>query len=143
VCGNEISRTTSLLIAPSSKIKKEDMNPKGLERKKQTPFVCGRCGTRFPVSVNRKRYAVVPVSQLRELHSKLDRSQSEGTRLSGKIANLGEEKKEMKDLLKVTKEESDIRQLESKLSSLESHVSHLKRDKEELEQKITEMSARE
>lgn len=121
---------------------KKEKNLSAFEKKKQTPYACGRCGTRFPVNVERRRYAIVPLAQLRDLQNKLGRSRNEQVKLSGKIANLEDDKKKMKQVLKSSKEEADIKQLENKLNSIEGHVSHLKRDKEELEQRITELSTR-
>jgi septal ring factor EnvC (AmiA/AmiB activator) len=143
VCGNQISgsRTVSLFIAPSSAIKKGDLTPSAFERKKQTALVCGRCGTRFPVSVNRRRYAVVPITQLKNIQTRLARFKNEQIKLNRKIASLDEDKKKMKMHLKSSKEEADIEQLESKLNLLETHVSHLKKDKGALEQRITDLSA--
>ncbi len=143
VCENQISgsRTVSLFIAPSSVLKKKDLTPSAFERKKQTALICGRCGTRFPVSVNRRRYAVVPISELKNIRTSLARFKNEQVRLNRKIANLDEDKKKMKMLLKTSREVADINQLESKLSLLETHVSHLKKDRGELEQRITDLSA--
>jgi predicted RNase H-like nuclease (RuvC/YqgF family) len=140
VCGNVVSRKTSLFIVQSPNV--DELTDSALEKKKQTPYACARCGTRFPVNVERRRYVAVSLGELKKFKSKLRRYEKEQALLKGKIARLDEDKKRMKSLLKSSKEEAAVRELENELSSLEGHVSHLKKDKEELEQRVTELSAR-
>jgi septal ring factor EnvC (AmiA/AmiB activator) len=136
------SKTSALFLVPPSVVKDEEWSPGSLERKKQTPYSCAKCGTRFPVRFGKRRYAIVPLGELKYHSTRLNRFKNDQARLNGKIASLAEEREKMKSQLKSAKEEADIKQLESKLSSLESHVTHLKRDKEDLEQRMTELAAR-
>ncbi len=111
--------------------------------KKLGNYSCSKCGSRFPAitnSGNRRPHRVGVTTQLRDLQTGIRRLKENQKKLSGKIVTINNEKKKLQTTLKNSKQTADMKELENKLSYLERHVLHLKKDKEELEQRISELA---
>lgn len=74
------------------------------------------------------------------MQSEIKRLGETGDKLSAKLEQANEAKKQSEANLKTSIEEADIRRLEDRIGDLQTHVAHLKRDKEELEEKIASLS---
>ena len=83
---------------------------------------------------------MVPIKQLRDMQNEIKRLEENGEKLSAKLDQANEEKKQSDATLKTKIDEVDIRRLEDKIAYLQSHAEHLKRDKGELEEKIVSLS---
>ena len=61
-------------------------------------------------------------------------------KLSTKLDQANEAKKESEGLLKRSIDEAELKKLEDRLAYLQAHVTHLKKDKEELQEKISALA---
>lgn len=146
VCKSSVkgpSKTVSVFVASSSptgsSTKGGNRSDSFVERK-MGMYVCDKCLTRFPIVLDRRHYVMVPVKQLRDMQGDLKRLGDSQERLSAKLEQENESRRQTEALMRRSIDEVELKKLEDRLDYLQSHVSHLKKDKEELEQKIAELA---
>src|SRR5579883_361984 len=125
-CGSRVSSTPTRTF--SILVESERAGESGFTAKKLATYQCTKCNTKFPVAVDRQHYLVVPADVIKRMQNEM---------FSDSLKELARGQQELKAALKAATEESEIRDLENKLRGLERHVEHLRRDKIELEQKLS------
>lgn len=148
ICGNSIKttpNTVTVFIGSSnsnSSIAKKlsSASPSDFVERKMGMYACDKCLTRFPVVLDRRHYVMVPIKQLRDMQSDIKRLTDGQEKLSTKLDQANEAKKESEGLLKRSIDEAELKKLEDRLAYLQAHVTHLKKDKEELQEKISALA---
>jgi predicted nuclease with TOPRIM domain len=100
-------------------------------------YQCSKCNTKFPIIVSRQKYLVVAEDQLRKIQGDLKDLKSTNQELEHKINGLIKDQEELQETLKQTERESQLKQLEVKVTALEVQVSYLRKEKGELEEKVS------
>jgi septal ring factor EnvC (AmiA/AmiB activator) len=141
VCGSSSSKKqTKIAISLETNERKsgKDGTPLHLEK---VAFLCDKCLSRFPIVLERRNYAIVPLKELKEIRDDLKRLDDAKTKSTEKLEKANKALKEMEGELKDSVRDSEIRKLEDRLTYLQNNVAHLKKDKEELEEKIASAAA--
>ncbi len=134
-CGSRVSSTPTRTF--SILVESERAGESGFTAKKLATYQCTKCNTKFPVAVDRQHYLVVPADVIKRMQNEMRVLQMHNEMFSDSLKELARGQQELKAALKAATEESEIRDLENKLRGLERHVEHLRRDKIELEQKLS------
>jgi len=100
-------------------------------------YQCSKCNTKFPIIVSRQKYLVVAEDQLRKIQSDLKDLKATNQTLEQKVNGLVKDQEELQETLKRKDKESQVKQLEVKLTALEGQVSYLRKEKGELEEKVS------
>jgi len=95
-------------------------------------YTCSKCGTKFPTVISRQRYLIVAEEQLNSI-------QEEIVSLKKGNDQLQTQQRELESILDKTAKENEVRKLEIKLAELEAFVSFLRKEKGELEQKVSKL----
>src|SRR5579884_3990258 len=130
-CGSRVSSTPTRTF--SILVESERAGESGFTAKKLATYQC----TKFTVAVDRQHYLVVPADVIKRMQNEMRVLQMHNEMFSDSLKELARGQQELKAALKAATEESEIRDLENKLRGLERHVEHLRRDKIELEQKLS------
>jgi predicted nucleic acid-binding Zn-ribbon protein len=110
---------------------------RGLTQRKVGMYQCSKCNTKFPIIVSRQKYLVVAEDQLRKIQRDLKDLKSTNEELERKVDGLVKEQEELQETLRRKETESLVKQLEVKLNALEGQVSYLRKEKGELEEKVS------
>ncbi|MDA4112660.1 MAG: hypothetical protein OK474_01275 [Thaumarchaeota archaeon] len=110
---------------------------RGLTQRKVGMYQCSKCNTKFPIIVSRQKYLVVAEDQLRKIQRDLKDLKSTNEELEHKVDRLVKEQEELQETLRRKETESLVKQLEVKLNALEGQVSYLRKEKGELEEKVS------
>jgi DNA repair exonuclease SbcCD ATPase subunit len=110
---------------------------RGLTQRKVGMYQCSKCNTKFPIIVSRQKYLVVAEDQLRKIQSDLNDLKSTNQGLELKINALTKDQEQLQETLKQTERESQLKQLEVKVDALEGQVSYLRKEKGELEERVS------
>ena len=110
---------------------------RGLTQRKVGMYQCSKCNTKFPIIVSRQKYLVVAEDQLRKIQSDLKDLKATNQTLEQKVNGLVKDQEELQETLKRKDKESQVKQLEVKLTALEGQVSYLRKEKGELEEKVS------
>ncbi|MDV3278342.1 MAG: hypothetical protein LYZ69_07740 [Nitrososphaerales archaeon] len=132
-CGNkEVSpyKSFSIIVEPSK-------GEHGMVERKVGMFSCSKCGMKFPTVISRQRYLVVAAEQLHQLQEELGNVKKGNEELEGKLQIMAREHRELQARLERMAKDSEVSKLETKLAELESCVDHLRKEKGELEQRVT------
>jgi exonuclease VII small subunit len=133
-CGNRVSstptRTYTVLV-------ESERTESGFTAKKLASYTCSKCNTKFPIAVDRQHYLVVPADVIKRMENDVRVLQMHNEMFSDSLKELTRGQQELKSALKSATEDSELRDLEGKLKGLERHVEHLKRDKVDLEHKLS------
>ena len=108
-----------------------------MTQRKVGMYQCSKCNTKFPIIVSRQKYLVVAEDQLRKIQGDLKDLKSTNQELEHKINGLVKDQEELQETLKQTERESLLKQLEVKVTALEGQVSYLRKEKGELEEKVS------
>lgn len=100
-------------------------------------YQCSKCNTKFPVIVSRQKYLVVAEDQLKKIQSDLRDMRTTNQELEQRVNGLVKDQEELQEALKQKEKESQLKQLEIKVSALEGQVSYLRKEKGELEEKVS------
>lgn len=100
-------------------------------------YQCSKCNTKFPIIVSRQKYLVVAEDQLRKIQRDLKDLKSTNEELEHKVDGLVKDQEELQETLKRKEKESLVKQLEVKVNALEGQVSYLRKEKGELEEKVS------
>ncbi len=109
----------------------------GLTQRKVGMYQCSKCNTKFPVIVSRQKYLVVAEDQLKKIQSDLRDMRTTNQELEQRVNGLVKDQEELQEALKQKEKESQLKQLEIKVSALEGQVSYLRKEKGELEEKVS------
>jgi len=110
---------------------------RGLTQRKVGMYQCSKCNTKFPVIVSRQKYLVVAEDQLRKIQRDLKDMKATNEELEHRVDGLVKDQEELQETLKRQEKESLVKQLEVKLNALEGQVSYLRKEKGELEEKVS------
>ena len=132
-CGNATdtpSKVFTVIVEPKE-------GERGLTQRKVGMYQCSKCNTKFPIIVSRQKYLVVAEDQLRKIQSDLKDLKATNQTLEQKVNGLVKDQEELQETLKRKDKESQVKQLEVKLTALEGQVSYLRKEKGELEEKVS------
>jgi hypothetical protein len=110
---------------------------RGLTQRKVGMYQCSKCNTKFPIIVSRQKYLVVAEDQLRQIQRDLKDMKATNEELENKVDGLVKDQEELQETLRRKETESLVKQLEVKLNALEGQVSYLRKEKGELEEKVS------
>ena len=109
----------------------------GLTQRKVGMYQCSKCNTKFPIIVSRQKYLVVAEDQLKKIQGDLKDLRTINQELEQKVNSLVKDQEQLQETLKKKEKESELKQLEVKLNALEGQVSYLRKEKGELEEKVS------
>jgi len=124
------SKVFTVIVEPSE-------GERGLTQRKVGMYQCSKCNTKFPIIVSRQKYLVVAEDQLRKIQGDLKDMKATNQGLEQKVNGLMKDQEELQEALKQKEKESQLQQLEIKVSALENQVSYLRKEKGELEEKVS------
>jgi septal ring factor EnvC (AmiA/AmiB activator) len=110
---------------------------RGLTQRKVGMYQCTKCNTKFPIIVSRQKYLVVAEDQLRKIQSDLKEMRTTNQELESRVNSLVKDQEALQETLNQKERESQLKQLEIKVSALEGQVSYLRKEKGELEEKVS------
>jgi chromosome segregation ATPase len=110
---------------------------RGLTQRKVGMYQCSKCNTKFPIIVSRQKYLVVAEDQLKKIQGDLKDLRTINQELEQKVNSLVKDQEQLQETLKKKEKESELKQLEVKLRALEGQVSYLRKEKGELEEKVS------
>jgi predicted nuclease with TOPRIM domain len=110
---------------------------RGLTQRKVGMYQCSKCNTKFPIIVSRQKYLVVAEDQLRKIQGDLKDLKATNLELQQKVTDLVKDQETMQETMTQKDRESQLKQLEVKVHALEGQVSYLRKEKGELEEKVS------
>jgi septal ring factor EnvC (AmiA/AmiB activator) len=110
---------------------------RGLTQRKVGMYQCSKCNTKFPIIVSRQKYLVVAEDQLRKIQGDLKDLKATNLELQQKVTDLVKDQEIMQEMMTQKDRESQLKQLEVKVHALEGQVSYLRKEKGELEEKVS------
>jgi len=110
---------------------------RGLTQRKVGMYQCSKCNTKFPIIVSRQKYLVVAEDQLRKIQGDLKDLKATNLELQQKVTDLVKDQEIMQETMTQKDRESQLKQLEVKVHALEGQVSYLRKEKGELEEKVS------
>jgi chromosome segregation ATPase len=126
------TRTFSVIVEPAK-------GERGMTERRVGMYTCSKCGTKFPTVISRQRYLIVAEEQLKSVQDELGSLKKGNEELHTKIRDLNVQQRELESTLDKTAKENEVRRLEVKLGELESFVGYLRKEKGELEQKVSKL----
>ena len=102
-------------------------------------YACSKCDTKFPTVISRQRYLIVAEEQLKSIQDELTTVKKDNENLSTKIRGMAEKQRELESAMERTAKENEVIRLQEKLSELESFVDYLRKERGELEQKVSRL----
>jgi len=102
-------------------------------------YTCSKCDTKFPTVISRQRYLIVAEEQLKSIQDELNTVKKDNESLNTKVKGMAEQQKELESAMEQTAKENEVKRLQAKLAELESFVSYLRKEKGELEQKVSKL----
>jgi septation ring formation regulator EzrA len=135
-CGTSIASPTrvfSVIVEPKE-------GEKGLTQRKVGMYTCTNCGLKFPTVVSRQRYLIVGEEQLRQIQMDVKTLKKVNEELQKKIESVERDYSDMQGVLDSTRKESEVKQLQTRMYDLEEQVAYLRKEKRELEEKVSKIS---
>jgi predicted RNase H-like nuclease (RuvC/YqgF family) len=132
-CGTKTETPTkvfSVIVEPKE-------GERGLTQRKVGMYQCSKCDTKFPIIVSREKYLVIAEDQLKKIQNDVKDLKRTNTDLVQSIDGLKRNQEALHEAIRRTEKESLVKQLEVKLHALENQVSYLRKEKGELEEKIS------
>ncbi len=132
-CGNKESlptRTFSVIVEPSK-------GERGMTERRVGMYTCSSCGTKFPTVISKQRYLVVAEEQLKSIQDELATVKKGNDELSAKVRGMADQQRELQQSMDRAAKENEVSNLRTKLEQLESFVKHLRKEKSELEEKVS------
>ena len=127
---NTPERVFSVIVEPKE-------GERGLTQRKVGMYHCPKCGTKFPTIISRQKYLIVAEEQLKKIQSDLQALRQTNADLDSKVGSLVKEQEELQQAVKRKENEAQVRHLETKVDALEKQVAYLRKEKGELEEKIS------
>jgi len=113
---------------------------RGLTQRKVGMYQCPKCGMKFPTIISRQKYLLVAEEQLKKIQTDLQKLKDTNGELESKVETLVKEQKGLVQAVKDKESEGQLRSLETKLEALEKQVVYLRKEKGELEDKVSKFS---
>lgn len=110
---------------------------RGLTQRKVGMYQCPKCGTKFPIIISRQKYLVVAEEQLKKIQGDLEALKSTNQQLESRLDELVRYQEDLQETLRKRERDAQLRQLETKLEALERQVTYLRKEKGELEEKVS------
>lgn len=110
---------------------------RGLTQRKVGMYQCPKCGMKFPTIISRQKYLIVAEDQLKKIQSDLQKLKETNGELESKVDGLMKEQQDLIQTVKRKEGEAQVKHLETKLDALERQVDYLRKEKGELEDKIS------
>lgn len=110
---------------------------RGLTQRKVGMYQCGKCGTKFPTVVSRQRYLLVAEEQLTKIKSDVQGLKRLNQELDKRIDEMNTEQQELHKVIERTAKNAEVKQLEASVRSLERELTYLRKEKGELEEKVS------
>ncbi|MDA4122837.1 MAG: hypothetical protein OK456_06630 [Thaumarchaeota archaeon] len=110
---------------------------RGLTQRKVGMYQCPKCGMKFPTIISRQKYLLVAEEQLKKIQTDLQKLKDTNGELESKVETLVKEQKGLVQAVKDKESEGQLRSLETKLEALEKQVVYLRKEKGELEDKVS------
>ena len=102
-------------------------------------YTCSKCDMKFPTVISRQRYLIVAEEQLKSIQDELNAVKKDNDGLNTKIKGVAEQQKEIESAMERTAKENEVKHLQVRLTELESFVGYLRKEKGELEQKVSKL----
>jgi TolA-binding protein len=134
-CGNKENmptRTFSVIVEPTK-------GERGMTERQVGMYTCSKCGTKFPTVISRQKYLIVAEEQLNSIQEEIASLKKGNEELQTKIHDMTSQQRELESTLDKTAKQNEVKKLEIKLAELESFVSYLRKEKGELEQKVSKL----
>ena len=109
----------------------------GLTQRKVGMYTCPKCGMKFPTIVSRQKYLIVAEDQFKKIQGDLQSMKAANRELESKVEGLVKDHHELEETLRRREKEAEVKQLNTKLDALEKQVSYLRKEKGELEEKVS------
>jgi septal ring factor EnvC (AmiA/AmiB activator) len=110
---------------------------RGLTQRKVGMYQCPKCGMKFPTIISRQKYLLVAEEQLKKIQADLQKLKDTNGELESKVETLVKEQKGLVQAVKDKETEGQVKSLETKLEALEKQVVYLRKEKGELEDKVS------
>ena len=92
---------------------------------------------KFPTIISRQKYLIVAEEQLKKIQGDLQRLKDTNGELESKVDGLVKDQQQLLETVKKKESEAQVKHLETKLDALEKQVVYLRKEKGELEDKIS------
>jgi len=132
-CGTTISSPTKVFTV----IVEPKEGEHGLTQRKVGMYSCDKCGTKFPTVVSRQHYLVVAEEQMNKIQTDIKVLKKTNQDLERRIERMDKEYLEIQKTLDSSRREAETKLLQAKMAALEKHVAYLRKEKGELEAKVT------
>jgi septal ring factor EnvC (AmiA/AmiB activator) len=126
------TRTFSVIVEPSK-------GERGMTERRVGMYTCSKCDTKFPTVISRQRYLIVAEEQLKSIQDELNAVKKDNDGLNTKIKGMAEQQKEIESAMERTAKENEVKHLQARLTELERFVGYLRKEKGELEQKVSKL----
>jgi septal ring factor EnvC (AmiA/AmiB activator) len=100
-------------------------------------YQCPKCGMKFPTIISRQKYLIVAEDQLKKIQGDLQKLKDTNGELESKVDGLVKDQQLLLQTMKKNENEAQVKHLETKLDALEKQVVYLRKEKGELEDKIS------
>lgn len=110
---------------------------RGLTQRKVGMYECAKCGTKFPTVISRQRYLLVAEEQLAKIRTDVQSLKKLNQEFEKKFDDMNKNHVELQLALERSGNEQAVKRLEGKLESLEKHVAYLRKEKGELEERLS------
>ena len=102
-------------------------------------YTCTNCGTKFPTVISKQRYLIVAEEQLKALQDDLNSMRKGNEELETRVKGMAQQQREMERTIERTAKQHEVHRLQVKVAELESFVGYLRKEKSELEQKVSKL----
>jgi len=110
---------------------------RGLTQRKVGMYQCPKCGMKFPTIISRQKYLIVAEEQLKKIQTDLQKLKDTNGELESKVDGLVKEQEQLHETMKNKENEMQVKHLETKLEAIEKQVVYLRKEKGELEEKVS------
>jgi septal ring factor EnvC (AmiA/AmiB activator) len=134
-CGNkEIAptRVFSVIVEPAK-------GERGMTERKVGMYTCSKCGTKFPAVISRQHYLIVAEEQMNSMQDELKTIKKDNGELKSLVDSVGKEHAQLQSAFEKHRKEGEVRELEVRLREIETYVDYLRKQKGELEQKVSKL----
>ncbi len=102
-------------------------------------YTCSSCGTKFPTVISKQRYLIVAEEQLKALQDDLNSMKKGNEELETKVKGMAQQQKELESGMERAAKQHEFQRLRAKVEELETFVGYLRKEKSELEQKVSKL----
>ncbi|MBI3860127.1 MAG: hypothetical protein HY296_07865 [Thaumarchaeota archaeon] len=102
-------------------------------------YTCSNCGMKFPTVISKQRYLIVAEDQLKTIQDELSSVKKGNEDLSARVKGMADQQRDLESSVERAAKANEVRRLQTKLSELEDFVQYLRKEKGELEQKVSKL----